>query len=314
MRFCLAFLISLWVAVAHAQVGGTAIAVLDAPSTVMTFPLDINGAAYAFWSTRCGAKTYAGNLMDVTDSATGNTTGTRLQCSAGGVISSLVSGAACTFVTGNACSPLATTCATACNVRTVYDQSGATNCTTACDATQATNASRPTLTQNCQNGKICLTVAATTMSTSALSAAQAQPLTGSFVATRTGSTAAVMNAMGGSGANIQLGFSNAASTLSMFGGGAFAATAALYTEAIPHAVQGVFNGASSAIFIDGAAGTLSVNPGATGFTTGGGEILGLAGCPCNALTGKWFEDGWWAGDKSANNFAMNSSQRIYWNF
>src|SRR5258706_14710917 len=38
-----------------------------------------------------------------------------------------------------------------CTIKTLYDKSGATNCTTACDFTQATIASRPTLVFNCIN-------------------------------------------------------------------------------------------------------------------------------------------------------------------
>src|SRR5437879_10288669 len=90
-------------------------------------PGDVVSGAFAWWGMLCYSNAYSGNVADITDAATGNTTGTRLQCSFG-IVSALVSGSACTFVTGNACSSLATTCATACNVVTLYDQSGNTNC------------------------------------------------------------------------------------------------------------------------------------------------------------------------------------------
>jgi len=120
-------------------------------------PGDVVSGALIWYGVRCYAEAYSGNVMDVTDAATGSTTGTRLQC-ASGVVSALVSASACTFVTGNACSSLATTCAVSCNVVTKYDQSGTNTCTGAipCNVTQATNADRPTLNTNCIGGKYCL--------------------------------------------------------------------------------------------------------------------------------------------------------------
>src|SRR5215468_7839518 len=126
--------------------------------------------------------------MDVADGATGNTTGTRLQCSNGQVVA-LVSGSACTFVTGNGCSPLATTCAVSCIVNKWYDQSGQTNCTTACDARKSTTTA-PAVTLNCQNGLICVTyngATPTCLASPSVSAATVnQPLTVSIVSQRTG--------------------------------------------------------------------------------------------------------------------------------
>ena len=313
------FLITLWCAPAFAQAPTLpgfppgvfqSRAAIDA-SSVYVGPGDINGTAFAFWSTRCITNAYSGNVMDVTDSATGNTLGTRLQCSSG-VVSALVSGSACTFVTGNACSTLATTCATACNVRTLYDQSGQTNCTTACDATQATNASRATLTQNCQNGKICLTHAAQIFLTPALSANSAQPLTGTLVADRTGATASFKAAMGGSNANIQFGFANAINTAWLTTDAATTNLTATASDNAVHAIQTLLNGASSQLAIDGS--TTTGAAGANGMATGGGNLMGVGGCPCNAFTGQWFEGGWWSGDKSANYATLNSNQHSYWNF
>ena len=118
----------------------------------ITGPLDVISSANAFYSLRCASNAYVGSVIDIVDSATGNTTGTRLQCT-GGVAAptTLVSASACTFVTGNACSLLTSTCTVACKVVTWYDQSGANACSSApCNATQATNANRPTfLTSGC---------------------------------------------------------------------------------------------------------------------------------------------------------------------
>jgi hypothetical protein len=112
------------------------------------------GASGAYFAVEmCVTNAYAGNVIDVVDSATGNTTGTRLQC-ASGVVSAVVSGSACTFVTGNACSPLATTCATACTWSTIYNQLGTANFKDLNNP--ATVSSRLTLTLALLNGKACL--------------------------------------------------------------------------------------------------------------------------------------------------------------
>jgi hypothetical protein len=111
-----------------------------------TGSLDINSTnIVAWWGLRCPSVSYPGNLFMVTDSATSNTTASKATCS-GGVVS-FATGANCAgpAVSGNTCSPLATTCSSACNVYELFDASGQSNCSGPCNATQATNASRPTL-------------------------------------------------------------------------------------------------------------------------------------------------------------------------
>lgn len=160
------------------------------PPPAYTGPGDVISGAVAWWGLRCYTSAYAGNVADVVDTSTGNTTGTRLQC-ASGTVSALVSGSACTFVTGNACSALATTCATACKVVTLYDQSGSNKCNSSaspCDVTNATNANRPDYITSCLGGLPCLraaTVAAKLTLASATShAAVSQPFTFSSVSKR----------------------------------------------------------------------------------------------------------------------------------
>ena len=61
-----------------------------------TGPGDCAGCTFnataIFWGSpgRCYSNAFSGAIADITDSATGNTTGTRLQCSAGGTITALV--------------------------------------------------------------------------------------------------------------------------------------------------------------------------------------------------------------------------------
>ena len=108
--------------------------------TGYTGPGDIVSGAKNYWAPdRCFSSATTGSISDIVDSATGNTTGTRLQCGAGGVITEVVSGSACTFVTGNACSALSVTCAVGCKIITLYDQGA-----DAKNMTQATNSKRPT--------------------------------------------------------------------------------------------------------------------------------------------------------------------------
>src|SRR6185312_295017 len=64
----------------------------------------------------------------------------QLTCSPGGTINQTVN-------------PLSTTCATACSVKTLTDLSGNGH-----DATQASNATRPTFVFSCQNAKPCMTM------------------------------------------------------------------------------------------------------------------------------------------------------------
>jgi hypothetical protein len=162
--FLLAATLSIWTSPLGAQFNGCQPGLCNGSSSFggpgLSSPPALGGGSYtgsgdvittgwiAWWGLRCFNAAYAGNVADITDTSTGNTTGTRLKCSAGGAVSAVVSASACTFVTGNACSPLATTCASACQVEELYDQSGNTNCTTACNLTVGAFTSRPTFTKS----------------------------------------------------------------------------------------------------------------------------------------------------------------------
>jgi hypothetical protein len=77
-----------------------------------TGPLDVTGytSAYAYWGMRCGSTSYTGNVADVFDSATG-TIETLITCSSGGILNQTINS-------------LATTCASSCIVKRLYDQTG----------------------------------------------------------------------------------------------------------------------------------------------------------------------------------------------
>lgn len=94
-------------------------------------PGDIIPGATAFWGLRCYTNAYTGNVADIWDAATGNTTETILKCSRGGAITATIN-------------PLATTCAGGCGIAKLYDQTGN-------GYDMADDGSRFTLMQSCLN-------------------------------------------------------------------------------------------------------------------------------------------------------------------
>lgn len=263
-------------------------------------PGDIISGALAWWGLRCYNAAYAGNVADVWDGATGSTTETLLTCSAGGTINETIN-------------PLSTTCAVSCKIKTLYDQSGALSCTgsTACDLAQATNANRPAYTQNCTGlgaGKPCATfVAASTQSLRKTTNifTQAQPLSQSTIAQRTGSTTSFNTVCGSSGSALE--FNSTANRLGAFFG---AHVSAVANDNTWHAEQLLVNGASSSLMIDGS--SSSVNPGTN--TVSGNLQVGVNGVNAVPLDGTFTECGMWAGDKSASFGALNTNQHSYWGF
>ncbi len=230
--------------------GGYNSACMASPSYVG--PCDISGVTcVAYFAVQsCAQSAYSGNVIDVVDSATGNTTGTRLQCS-GGTVSALVSGSACTFVTGNACSPLATTCASACTFSTVYNQMGTG---TFSNLTKpATLANRSPISLAALNSKACFSTTATTQGIQSTSnSTLAQPVSIMAVAQRSGNftttSRLVADATGG---NINLGWSTSANTIRLTAGVATQTA----TDSVFHSIGGIYNGASSVAVADGTAGS-----------------------------------------------------------
>lgn len=276
-----------------------------------TGPGDVVASAKIWYGLRCYNAAYTGNVVDITDSATGNTTGTRLQCAAGGTISALVSGSACTFVTGNACSSLATTCATACNVRQLYDQTAGNQCAGAsCDLIASVNANRPTYTQNCLGSLPCMTFVngvTHVLQTANSFTAIAQPYTASWVGNRTGGFTTFSPVWTDFNASTG-GWNNAANQIVMYAG--TSATKAA-TDSTTHATQSAFNGASSTLYVDGSSST--VNPGTSGSTT---NILAMGNnLSGQSVTGNIFEFGIWPiAFSGGQNSSMNSNQHTYWGF
>lgn len=226
----------------------------------------------------CVTNAYSGNVADVVDSATGNTTGTRLQCSSG-TVSALVSGSACTFVTGNACSSLATTCASGCTFNKIYNQLGNSNFADLAEPT--TVSSRLTVTQSTLNSRACLTGnGSRSAQPSGASGAPSmpQPFTAASVARRTAnftSTQSIIN----DGNTYNMGFRNSTNLVgSLSGTITAAATDNVFNSIMELSVSGAGN---SFMVVNGSPGTSGTVTGAfTGF-----QLLVASFAGSSVLTG-----------------------------
>lgn len=265
-----------------------------------TGPGDVVSGASAWWGLRCYNNAYNGNLADITNSATGSTTGTRLQCSTGNVITALVSGSACTFVTGNACSSLATTCATACNVRELYDQSGNTN-----HLVQSGNSARPAFTQNCLNTTLpCMTFTTASNLSDSTAMSVAQPNTISMVIDRT--AAAFTDYLTANGDNTGMIAPSSANTIELYNAASGASSGVTVSDNAWHAIQGIANGAGSSIQVDATPNT-GLSVGTTAFGAGGPDF------GQNGFTGKAAEFGIWPiGFSGTQQTNMCHNQFTYW--
>ena len=272
---------------------------------------------YAWWAIdSCWNNAYAGKVVDITDAATGNTTGSRVMC-ASGITSALVSGSACTFVTGNACSSIATTCAVSCNVLTAYDQSGQTNCgAAACDVTRATNSQRPIYTANYSGGKACATFNAANsqeLLTAATTTAENQPFFTSSVL-NTGTPGASGNAFIGIGGGDAIYLNSPAATF-VPDAGVVAATFA-GSASTTYALQFLWNAASSTYSLNGSGPTtVSTSIGTNGL--GANDKLDFGGDTFNgdSYTGVICEQGLWiSSPNSTQQGNLTSNERSRYAF
>jgi|SRR5579864_92531 len=283
-----------------------------------TGPLDINSTnVIAWWGLRCPNAAYSGNLFMVTDSATGNTTASLAQCSGGTV--SFSGGTACSGpgVPSNTCSPLATTCALACNLYELFDASGQTNCTTACNATQATNANRPTFTQSGCTGlsggahSWCVTGSSSTlqsMNTPVFSpATSAQPFTTYCVGYWPSAGAGSSNQGCISQDSTWIEFLSSSNNNWSVYAGTQVNTAGAATNTW-YAFQATFNAASSSIYINGSQTNLGSTVGTAGITNGKAFFLMQDGFN-TASHVVFLEGGVWSASETANYSSLNSNIR-----
>lgn len=193
--------------------------------------------------------------------------------------------------------------ATTGKVVTLYDQSGNT-----LDLTQATDANRPLWTGSVVGSLpgVNFDTTAKTLASAGNTPATAQAYTMNFVSKQTGNTGsnASILAIAGGG---QIDYTSSGTKVGIYNGGSFV-TSTSFTASIFHAAQGIFNGASSIIYVDGTSD--AVNIGNTNTTAANAMQMGL-----NGLVAYVCEAGMWpSGFSGANNSSMNSNQHTYWGF
>lgn len=175
----------------------------------------------------------------------------------GNLVSATVSGIACPGAN--------------CTIKIWYDQIGSA-CTGPCDATQATVATRPTLTTSCGSlGKaFCAAFSGSQfLQTANLGSSISLPITFSSVAIHTGS-GAIHAIVGGALANdAEMFFNSVANQAGVFANNAFAVNAA--TDNAWHALQGIEQVSSGIMNVDGSNG--SASGGATSALSSGNGIL-----------------------------------------
>jgi len=255
-------------------------------------PLDIASGAMACYSLRaCSAAlrgTKAVNLCDASDAHCAD--------------------ALTDATTGNLIIPTSNpNCSSSgCTVKTRYDQTGGNACGgSSCDITQATIASRPTLTVNCVGGTLpCLTWSGSQVLVAANAVSFSQPVTMSSVGERTGGSFG--NTFGLDNGAEQIGFGTGTNSAFIYAGSLLANTSV--PDNAFHALQGLFNSTSSVLYVDGV--TTSGDAGSPGSS---GNKMCEGNCN-NALTGLSVESIIWLSDQSANFSALNSNQHTYWGF
>lgn len=206
-----------------------------------------------------------------------------------------------------------------CTVKTVYDQTVGLNCgaSQTCDITQTTIASRPTLVFNCIGTLPCMAFnGSQTLLGANLFMLTAQPYVLSTACERTGAFTSFSDCIGSTpGGGVQIGMANSANTLLQY---ASSVVTVAGSDSVFHALNGVYNAASSVFFIDGSSN--ATNPG--GGVFGGGNVHTI-GNGNNGLTGRLVEAGYWQGSfssgvscasQSACLSALNSQQHSYWGF
>lgn len=251
-------------------------------------PGDVQSGALAWYSaSRCYSAAYANGtnkavkFRRASDSATMD-----IVCLTSGFVDSV---SAATFCN-----------ATSCFINTLYDQSGnSLDCSQATAGLQMPFAFSVVGTIGMANpsrsvGEFCSNGTGIT---------QAQPFVFSYVAKRTGDTS-LRSIVVCSGV-VQAGFNNSADTVYVYANGSGLPSVSAVDNAF-HAVQNVFNNASSDIYVDGGANVSDI-----GTTNGlsGQFAIGGDTCGSNSATGYIAEVGVWAGAwNSTQKGNMNSNQ------
>ena len=199
---------------------------------------------------------------------------------------------------------------TTCTVDGLYDQTGNGH-----DLVDAITAHRPTLTFNCLNTSLpCMTMSSAQtnpLSSVGTGITQAQPLTISTVAQWTGTANGFASIISDAQENIALYFHETANQVGLYAGSTSAGGTA--NTGTWYALQGVFNGSSSSINIDGTSTTLS--PGAAGLASSTNTGIFGNNFGSDTLVGSMTESGLWPSALSTSTQAsLDSNQQTYWGF
>lgn len=134
-----------------------------------------------------------------------------------------------------------------------------------------------------------------------------QPYTVSPVAIRIANFTNGQLFMVSEGAFTQFGYTNSTNTLLLYAGTSLNAAA---SDNAWHAFQGVFNGGSSVINVDGSQTAGAAGSGSLSSTY---DLLGYSGG--SNFIGNWLEDGLWSSARSTGvQNSMSSNQHTYWGF
>jgi hypothetical protein len=189
-----------------------------------------------------------------------------------------------------------------------YDQSGAKSCasSTACNLLQSTAAQQPQLFPNCGNSLPCIYGNGSyLLLTNNNLNSTAQPFTESSVAEQTGSSANTDISTDVS--HVSLGFTGSSSNQIFIYAGV-AGSKATQTSGALHAIQVIFNGASTVMNVDNT--TTTVSPGTNAI---GSAALKLFGGSDGDMIGYQMEFGIWpSGFSSTQQTNICHNQRIYW--
>ena len=200
-----------------------------------------------------------------------------------------------------------------CNIKTWYDQSGATACSgsSACDMTQSTVANRAILVLSCNGSLPCARYTGSNLTNYQTSNwfSTSQPISFSTVINRTGDTSNYQSVFN-SGSNFAWGFNNATNAIFMYSTSSVP-TATANDNAV-HSMQLNFhNATASGAYIDGTNTVMSLGA-STGIVGSDPVNLGRSPAASQYFTGDMYEIGMWAADNSSSNSSLCHNQYTYW--
>lgn len=202
-----------------------------------------------------------------------------------------------------------------CTVKTLYNKG---SCGASCDLTQSTIASRPTLVLSCLGSLPCMATSGTQQLVSASAVTQSQPYTSVSIAetTNAGTSGSLFtwgNAGNSDGGAIYL--APSAGNPQLYCGSALhsAGTAVINTW---YALEGVCNGGSSLLYVDGSTSGLGVTGSAGNTALASSGFFRMANDAFSDLAiGRYVEGGYWAGAFSGGqSSSMSSNVHGYWGF